>query len=72
MNYSDNTNSKSSYDALILYDGNSNTAPIIGFYCGTLMPFNEISSTNKVLIHFYSDESFSFPGFKLEYQQYIA
>ena len=72
MNYSYNTKSKSSYDSLILYDGDSNTAPIIGYYCGNLIPFNEISSTNKVLIHFYSDEAVTYPGFKLEYHQYSA
>ena len=58
-----------SYDSLTLYDGDSNSAPIIGEYCGNSIPNNQISSTNSVLIHFLSDgydENNS--GFQLQYQ----
>ena len=57
------------YDSLTLYDGDSNSAPMIGEYCGNSIPNNQISSTNSVLIHFLSDgydENNS--GFQLQYQ----
>ena len=56
-----------SYDALTIYDGSSNTSPMIGKYCGDLLPSSQISSTNKVLIHFETDWATTRKGFKLEY-----
>ena len=57
-------------DSLTLYDGDSNSAPIIGEYCGNSIPNNQISSTNSVLIHFESDVYVTEPGFQIEYHQY--
>ena len=55
----------SSWDYLIVYDGNSNVSPA---YCGDLIPPNQILSTsNEVLIHFKTDHSGSMSGFKIEY-----
>ena len=62
------SNLNSSYDSLTLYDGDSNSAPMIGEYCGNSIPNNQISSTNSVLIHFESDEYATGSGFHLEYQ----
>ena len=62
------SNLNSSYDSLTLYDGDSNSAPIIGEYCGNSIPNNQISSTNSVLILFESDGSVAKSGFHLEYQ----
>ena len=64
------SNLNSSYDSLTLYDGDSNSAPIIGEYCGNSIPNNQISSTNSVLIHFESDGGVTEPGFQLECHQY--
>ena len=56
------------YDSLTLYDGNSNSAPLIGEYCGKTLPPTFISSTNKAFLHFQSDEyGMEESGFKLEY-----
>ena len=57
-------------DSLILYDGDSTSALMIGKpeYCGNLIPNNQKSSTNSVLIHFKSDPSVTKSGFKLKYQ----
>ena len=55
------------YDSFTLYDGNSNTAPLIGEYCGQSLPPTFISSTNEAFLHFQSDESGTKSGFKLEY-----
>ena len=57
-----------SFDSLTLYDGDSNSAPIIGEYCGNSIPNNQISSTNSVLIHFESDGYDTRSGFNLQYQ----
>ena len=57
-----------SWDSLTLYDGDSNSAPMIGEYCGNSIPNNQISSSNSVLIHFQSDEYTTKSGFYLEYQ----
>ena len=55
----------SSWDYLIVYDGDSNVSPA---YCGDLIPPNQILSTsNEVLIHFKTDHSGSMSGFKIEY-----
>ena len=55
----------SSWDYLIVYDGDSNVSPA---YCGDLIPPDQIlSSTNEVLIHFKSDHSGSMSGFKIGY-----
>ena len=62
-------NLNSSYDSLTLYDGDSNSAPIIGEYCGNSIPNNQISSTNSVLIYFESDGDVTESGFQLEYQR---
>ena len=64
-------NSSSSFDdSLTLYDGNSNTAPLIGVYCGQLPP-SFISTSNEAFMHFQSDISdTNNNGFKLEYHPY--
>ena len=65
---SSTSNLNSSYDSLTLYDGDSNSAPMIGEYCGNSIPNNQISSTNSVMIHFVSGGTVNRPGFQLQYQ----
>ena len=57
-------------DSLTLYDGDSNSALMIGkINCGNSIPNNQKSSTNSVLIHFESDpKGVTKKGFKLQYQ----
>ena len=57
-----------SYDSLTIYDGGSIISPILGNpHCGDSLPPGQISSSNNLLIHFYSDHHLIGPGFKLEY-----
>ena len=56
-----------SYDALTLYDGDSTAAPILGKYCGLLIPASHVSSNNEVLIHFKSDSAIRYTGFQMKY-----
>ena len=59
-----------SYDSLTLFDGDSNGSPILGKYCGTSIPPNHISSSNKIFIHFETNGEIRKPGFKLEYHPF--
>ena len=51
----------------MVYDGDSNTSPMIGKYCGDTIPPNPISSNNNLLINFKTDEAATHTGFYLEY-----
>ena len=52
------------YDSLEIYDGPTRNVPKIGKYCGQTTPDEPIESdTNKVLLHFRSDESVAGVGF---------
>ena len=55
---------------MAVYDGNSIAAPMVGEYWGTSMPPSYISSSNKMLLVFKTDETDTNLGFKLEYHAY--
>ena len=59
-----------SYSSLTIYNGGFLTSPIVGKYCGTLLPPSFISSSSEILIHFETDYVGSGIGFKLEYKFY--
>ena len=55
-------------DSLTIYDGGSNTSPMLGTpYCGDSLPPSRISSSNQLFFHFHSDDTWTATGFKLEY-----
>ena len=56
-----------SYDSLTIYDGGSSTSPMMGKYCGDSIPPSHVSSSNEILVHFQSDGSVTYSGFKMEY-----
>ena len=51
-----------------MYNGDSSASPLIGKYCGDLLPPNFISSTNRAFIYFHTDVSDTATGFELEYR----
>ena len=56
------------YDALEIYDGSTKNAPKIGTYCGQTTPAEPIESdTNRMLLHFRSDDSVVGAGFWLTF-----
>ena len=56
------------YDSLEIYDGSTRNAPKMGTYCGHTTPDEPIESdTNKVLLHFRSDDSVTGVGFWLTF-----
>ena len=50
-----------------MYDGDSSTSPMMGKFCGDLIPSSHVSSSNEILIHFQSDGSATGAGFKMKY-----
>ena len=57
-------------DSLIVYDGGSKAAPIIGEYCGDSIPPSHVSSSNRMLLFFQTGILYTYKGFQLEYQPY--
>lgn len=55
------------YDAVTVYDGANNEAPVIGSYCGTEVPSDILASTNHLFIVFQSDSSDTAAGFRAHY-----
>ena len=55
-------------DFLSIYDGDSDTSPILGNpYCGNSLPPSQISSSNHLFFRFISDFYGTATGFRLEY-----
>ena len=51
-----------------MYNGDSSNSTVIEKYCGSSLPPDFISSTNRAFIHFHSDNSGTVTGFELEYR----
>ncbi|XP_035743302.1 cubilin-like [Vespa mandarinia] len=56
------------FDAVEIYDGDSTNSPLIGRYCGDIIPPTLKSSSNNMVIIFTSDWSFETEGFSLFYE----
>ena len=57
------------YDNIKIYDGGSMASPVIGRYCGNPEGHYLISSTNEIIIEFWTNNFNVFrPGFKLQYK----
>ena len=55
-------------DFLSIYDGDSDTSPMLGNpYCGDSLPPSRISSSNHLFFRFISDFYGTATGFRLEY-----
>ena len=55
---------ESDYDTLTLYDGQDDFAPLLGKYCGTLIPGSFESSGRYLYVVFRSDQRVEFPGYR--------
>ena len=40
---------------MTIYDGDSDSSPVVGKYCANYIPPSHISSNNTILIHFKTD-----------------
>ena len=57
-----------SYDWLTIYDGGSSASPMMGKYCGALIPPSHISSSKDMMVYFVTDSyNGNENGFKMEY-----
>ncbi|MFM9051190.1 MAG: CUB domain-containing protein, partial [Bacteroidota bacterium] len=59
-------NTESGFDPLTIYNGNSNTSPVIGTYSGTTLPscINSTSTSGCLTFNFTSDGSVTFTGWE--------
>ena len=55
----------------MVYDGGSQKSPMLGQYCGGTIPPNHISSSDKLLINFVTDEASTRTGFYIEYNPHL-
>ncbi|BFZ22541.1 hypothetical protein BsWGS_25580 [Bradybaena similaris] len=55
------------YDFVKVHDGNSESAPVLGLFCGNTLPPNVTTSGNTMFIIFKSDDSVNDWGFKAKY-----
>lgn len=56
------------YDHVTVYDGNTTGSPIIGKYCGTTKPPEQISTREQLLVVFISDHTTENSGFNISYE----
>ncbi|KAI0218615.1 Cubilin [Lamellibrachia satsuma] len=55
------------YDKLTIYNGENDTAPELGTFCGATLPRDYISSNRYLFVSFKSDASVTKGGFKIKY-----
>uniref|UniRef100_A0A2C9KBX8 Metalloendopeptidase n=1 Tax=Biomphalaria glabrata TaxID=6526 RepID=A0A2C9KBX8_BIOGL len=56
------------YDSVAVYDGDSDTAPSLGVFCGKSVPPKIMSSKNVLFLHFLTDNTVSRKGFQLNFR----
>lgn len=61
------TGSSCDYDQLLIYDGNSVAAPLIGTYCNNNVPTSISSSGGAITIRFTSDPGLELDGFEIDW-----
>jgi hypothetical protein len=58
---------ENTWDYLYIYDGNSTSAPLIGYYTGTTIPATISSTGGSLLLEMRSDCATDAPGFEFNY-----
>ncbi|KAF4527383.1 hypothetical protein B566_EDAN015953, partial [Ephemera danica] len=61
------THENCSFDFIRIYDGGSNTDPLLREFCTTSQPSLFFSSGQEVIVHFHSDDKSSDYGFQMTY-----
>ena len=56
------------YDAVKVYDGADDSAPLLGLFCGDKLPDDLISSSNYLFVSFKSDAYTRKNGFRTTYK----
>lgn len=60
------------FDSVAVYDGPDTLSPLLGKFCGTVLPPNLRSSTNQLFIVFRTDNSVSGIGWRATYSQTLG
>ncbi|XP_068604308.1 cubilin [Brachionichthys hirsutus] len=60
------------YDYVAVYDGSDSFAPLLGKFCGAVLPPNLRSSTNQLFIIFKTDASVNGIGWRATYSQTLG
>lgn len=60
------------YDYVAVYDGQNSFAPLLGKFCGDVLPPNLLSSTNHIFIVFRTDASVSGIGWRATYSETLG
>ena len=55
-------------DYVSIYNGGSSNFPLLGRYCGHILPPMHISTGNQILVRYRSENSFDNEGFMANYQ----
>ena len=56
------------HDYVSVYNGSSLSAPMIGKYCGSQLPFSVVSTVSSLFMMFKSDGSLNYRGFNATYE----
>ncbi|XP_033110748.1 cubilin-like [Anneissia japonica] len=56
------------YDYILIRDGFSPYAPLVGKFCGTIVPSDFIASSNQLYVKFHSDSGITGTGFTINYE----
>ncbi|KRZ32162.1 Cubilin [Trichinella pseudospiralis] len=56
------------FDYLEIQDGHYDSGSLIGKYCGTMQPWRFTTSTDKLQLHFVTDDQIESTGFVLKYE----
>jgi hypothetical protein len=62
---------QSGNDYFRVYDGNSALAPLLGEFCGNILPPCIISSSEKIYVEFVTDDTVSGNGWELGYSAFV-
>ncbi|KAI0218619.1 Exoskeleton protein RP43 [Lamellibrachia satsuma] len=60
------------FDNVTVYDGEDDSAPLMGTFCGTTLPRDLISSNRSLFVSFKSDSSLTKSGFKIKYTAIVG
>ena len=56
------------YDAVEVFDGDNHQTPLLGMYCGNLIPDVIVSTTNALYVMMVSDKYNNKGGFQAKFQ----
>ncbi|KAI0236767.1 Cubilin [Lamellibrachia satsuma] len=62
-------NTTCNHDMVKVYDGANSSSPLLGIFCGSMVPGDVISGSSSLFVTFESDRSVTGSGFDIEYSE---